>query len=192
MLKQKNNKKEQNAKWYSQNKESHIERQKMSKGFPPKPLTLNLNKRIISGFVHDTQYSKFAESGCAVCGQLNKLTDLIKLNKAKFDPTLLINKEASRKERFTEQEPIRGISTPLLALNCDSICVSCFNCLTKDTIPSMSLANGLWLGEVPTELKELTVLERTYGWTEPSTRSALAIGSEPRWQAGRKTTFLIN
>jgi hypothetical protein len=46
--------------------------------FPPKPPSKKLIHKIISGFCEDTLPSKFLESGCAVCGQLTKLSDMLK------------------------------------------------------------------------------------------------------------------
>ena len=56
--------------------------------FPPSPPSKRLMHKMISGFCNDTDPSKFEEAGCAVCGQLLILTNLIKLTdlKCSLDP----------------------------------------------------------------------------------------------------------
>ncbi|KAN0132460.1 hypothetical protein V8E53_009719 [Lactarius tabidus] len=41
-----------------------------------------------------------------------------------------------------------------------SLCDTCLSYLCRDKTPPLSLANGMWIGEVPLELKILTLLER--------------------------------
>jgi len=43
---------------------------------------------------------------------------------------------------------------------CNKICTTCVNCLKKNKVPLLALANGIWLGEVPDELKNLTYAEQ--------------------------------
>jgi hypothetical protein len=45
--------------------------------FPPKPPSKKLVHKIIGGFCDDTHPSKFLEAGCAVCGQLKKISDML-------------------------------------------------------------------------------------------------------------------
>ncbi|KAF8837502.1 hypothetical protein BDN67DRAFT_909124 [Paxillus ammoniavirescens] len=40
------------------------------------------------------------------------------------------------------------------------MCKICLNCIKQNKIPTKSLANGLWLGEVPGELRGLTFIEK--------------------------------
>ncbi|EAU82018.2 ATP-dependent DNA helicase PIF1 [Coprinopsis cinerea okayama7 len=40
------------------------------------------------------------------------------------------------------------------------ICFECLRCLEKDRTPKLSLANNMWIGDVPRELKGLTLPER--------------------------------
>ena len=40
------------------------------------------------------------------------------------------------------------------------MCKECMSCLVKSKTPPLSLANGMWLGEIPPELKALTLPER--------------------------------
>jgi uncharacterized protein DUF6570 len=39
------------------------------------------------------------------------------------------------------------------------LCKQCFSCVKRDKIPALSLANSMYLGPIPSELKDLTVIE---------------------------------
>ena len=52
------------------------------------------------------------------------------------------------------------LSGPILAPGCDGVCLSCINSLKKQKVPKMALANGLWIGEVPDVLRDLTFAEQ--------------------------------
>jgi len=66
--------------------------------FPPKPPSKKLIHKIISGFCEDTHPSKLLESGCAVCGQLTKLSDLLKRSDISTSLEPLIREGVSRIE----------------------------------------------------------------------------------------------
>ena len=51
------------------------------------------------------------------------------------------------------------IPGPVLLPNCNDICENCVLSLYKEEMPVNSLANGLWVGEIPDALKDLS-------WTE--------------------------
>ncbi|KAF8067607.1 hypothetical protein FPV67DRAFT_1449245 [Lyophyllum atratum] len=40
------------------------------------------------------------------------------------------------------------------------ICRTCYNCMGRNTMPALSLANGMWIGDVPYELARLTLPEQ--------------------------------
>ncbi|CAF0766459.1 unnamed protein product [Adineta steineri] len=42
-----------------------------------------------------------------------------------------------------------------------SICQECFSALVKDKVPMFSVANKMWIGDVPFELQQLTIAEET-------------------------------
>ncbi|KAI0739528.1 hypothetical protein C8Q80DRAFT_1054204, partial [Daedaleopsis nitida] len=56
-------------------------------------------------------------------------------------------------------DPIVEIPGLVLLSNCSDICTGCVRDLSQGKIPSDSLANGLWIGEIPPQLKDLS-------WTE--------------------------
>jgi hypothetical protein len=128
--------------------------------FPPTMPTKNTLHRIICGFCKDTHPSQFQESGCAVCGKLSPLCDLLKLDKMKCSLNPLIRNGVTALERTSETDELEEHTLPILDFDCYSVCGSCHSSLRKGVRPLMALANGLWLGKVPTELKELTFVEQ--------------------------------
>ena len=115
--------------------------------------------KIISGFCNDTHPSKFEEAGCAVCGQLVVLTKLTKLTdlKCSLDPPVRIG--VTRLPWNSVDDPIKEIEGPIIDVNCKHVCHECIDFLGKKVMPPMALANGLWVGNVPKELSDLTLLK---------------------------------
>ena len=68
--------------------------------------------------------------------------------------------DATRKERRTKNDPIAYLDGPILTSDKDSICYQCLTSLEKKQMPSGALANGLWIGDVPSELQNLTWMEQ--------------------------------
>jgi hypothetical protein len=127
--------------------------------FPPLPPSPSLIQKIIRYFCADTSPFVFMESGCAVCGKLTqqkKLSNLINVKNI----NLLCRKDVSRLERFKDSDPISEIDGPILAENCNKICENCLQCLSKGKVPLLALANGVWLGEIPDALRNLTYAEK--------------------------------
>ncbi|KAI0371852.1 hypothetical protein BV20DRAFT_920489, partial [Pilatotrama ljubarskyi] len=56
--------------------------------FPPPPLSQDLNRTVIEGFVRDIQTDNFLESACAVCAQLTCIKDLLPIHEQMFDQSL--------------------------------------------------------------------------------------------------------
>ena len=126
--------------------------------FPPSPPSKRLMHKIISGFCNDTHPSKFEESGCAACGQLVVMTKLMKLTDVKCSLDPLVRKGVTRLPQSSLDDPIREIDGPIVDVNCKHICHECVGFLEKKVMPPMALANGLWVGNVPKELSELSEL----------------------------------
>jgi len=128
--------------------------------FPPSPPSNRLMHKIISGFCDDTRPSKFEEAGCAVCGQLVIMSDLIKLTDIKCSMDPLVRVGVTRLPRRSADDPIEEIKGPIIDTNCKHACQECIGYLEKEVMPPMALANGLWVGEVPKELSDLTFVEQ--------------------------------
>ena len=128
--------------------------------FLPSPPSKHFMHKIMSGFCKDTHPSKFEEAGCAVCGQLVVMTKLIKLTdvKCSFDPLVRIG--VTRLPQNSVDDPIKEMDGPIIDANCKHVCYECNHFLERKVMPPMALANGLWVGNVPKVLSDLTFVER--------------------------------
>ena len=116
--------------------------------------------KIISGFCEDTNPGKFKEAGCVICGQLVVLTKLMKLTDVKVSLDPLVRVGVTCLPRDSVNDPIKEIDGPIIDTNCKHVCCECVSFLKKKVMPPMALANGLWVGNAPKELSELTFVER--------------------------------
>jgi len=128
--------------------------------FPPSPPSNCLMHKIISGFCDDTHPTKFEEAGCTVCGQLVVKSKLIKLTDIKCSMDPLVRVGVTRLARKSVDDPIEEIQGPIIDTNCKHACQECISYLEKKLTPPTALANGLWVGDVPKELSDLTFVER--------------------------------
>ncbi|KAH7905990.1 hypothetical protein BJ138DRAFT_1016916, partial [Hygrophoropsis aurantiaca] len=62
--------------------------------------------------------------------------------------------------RSSASDEICDSPGPVLDPNCDMVCLKCCETLEKGKTPTLALANGLWIGEVPSELKGLSYVEK--------------------------------
>ena len=128
--------------------------------FPPSPPSDRLMHKIITGFCEDTHPSKFEEAGCAVCGQLVIMSELMKISDMKCALDPLIRAGVTRLPRKSADDPIKEIEGPILDTNCKHVCRECVSYLERKVMPPTALANGLWVGQVPKVLSDLTFVER--------------------------------
>src|SRR6202142_353016 len=134
---------------------------KMSEpSFPPSPPSSELQHTIVSDFCHDMSPSQFIESACAVCGQLTCNRDLQHLSDADLDLDILIREGVTQEERKHSDDLIQSLEGPVLIENPQCICKSCYNSISKGKMPLLALANGGWLGEVPSVLSDLNFAEQ--------------------------------
>lgn len=150
----------QNKKIAKDNMKKFIARKERQTKFPPPPPSKLLIHRIISKFCKETSPDSFIETGCAVCGELRPISELTLLDQTKSDITLLVGEDVTRLQRRKVSDPILEIKGPILDMNCKHICVDCESSLISGKIPLRSLANGLWIGDIPDELKDLSFAER--------------------------------
>jgi hypothetical protein len=129
--------------------------------FPPAPLDQGLQHSIINAWCKDMSPKNFKEVGCAVCGELALESKSILLKDAdvKLNP-LICSPELTRKERTSGLDPVEGIDGPVLEPNLHHMCSRCHTSLTTNKLPRFSLANGMWLGHVPSVLSDLTFAEQ--------------------------------
>ncbi|KAF9553066.1 hypothetical protein CPC08DRAFT_622192, partial [Agrocybe pediades] len=127
--------------------------------FPPSPPSKDLLHSIISGFCNDMRPEAFQEAGCMICGSLTLISELREVDHEKL-VQLLVVPEVTRRERKVKDDQICGLEGPVLAPGCDKACAECIGYLNKNRVPLRALANGLWLGEIPDALKNLTFAEQ--------------------------------
>lgn len=130
--------------------------------FPPSPPTTSLLTTIINSFCDALQPENVLEEGCAVCGLLSCTKDMTSLQSPNIDLVLLAhnNRNLTRKERFTINDPIEDIDGPVIDSNCNKVCAPCYSKLVKGKIPTNALVLGNWIGDVPNVLKGLSVAEK--------------------------------
>ena len=128
--------------------------------FPPPPPNKNMLDSVIRGFSEAIKLENFIEGPCAVCGLLTSKKELKALSELKLNLDILKPDIAvTRKERKNVSDPMVPHSGPVLLPNCKDVCPTCVTELELGRLPPDSLANGLWIGEVPDALKDLS-------WTE--------------------------
>ena len=130
-----------------------------STSFPPEPPSNYLVESIIRGFCTDTHPDNLVESGCAVCGQLYPLSKLRELSQTSCNLDISLVNNVGRKERKKTSDPILPLSGRVLDATCNHVCIQCESMLMKGIMPSNALANGIWIGEIPEQLKDLTFAE---------------------------------
>src|SRR5882762_7938415 len=127
--------------------------------FPPAPLSADLGQQIVSDFCADTSPEVFEETGCAVCGKLTPVCEMEELSDVE-NLSLLKVDGITRKARSTSSDTVKELKGPILAPGCSNVCSICVESLEKGNMPILALANGLWVGEIPVELQNLTYAEQ--------------------------------
>jgi hypothetical protein len=127
--------------------------------FPPNPPSAELCQNIVSDFCADTSPEMFEEAGCAVCGKLTPICEMEELSEVENINLLKVD-GVTRKARCKSSDPVRELRGPILAPGCSRVCPICVESLEKKKMPTLALANGLWVGEIPDELQDLTYAEQ--------------------------------
>ncbi|KAF7977176.1 hypothetical protein HWV62_4617 [Athelia sp. TMB] len=150
-------KKDRTREW----KKGKVAKSRGPRQFPPTPLDLDERAEIVSRFCRAQRPEMFEEVGCAVCGQLVKKSDSLSMREAAIDTSLLHGLPGStRKERTVATQPIEEIVGPVIDKTCTHVCNDCHGFLDNGRVPINALANGLWVGDVPEALRDLTFAEK--------------------------------
>jgi hypothetical protein len=134
--------------------------------FPPAPPSAELCQNIVSDFCADTSPDVFEEAGCAVCGKLTPICEMEELSEVENINLLKVD-GVTRKARCKSSDPVRELRGPILAPGCSRVCPICVESLEKKKVPTLALANGLWVGEIPDELQRLDIC-RTVAYCKSS------------------------
>jgi hypothetical protein len=143
-------------KWKTEEKERRIGQ------FPPDPRSPKVDESVIMGCCEDMLPYNFIEGGCATCGQTTSFNELNKLSETECDLSILEREGygVTRLERLSSFDPIREIKGPIMDSTCKYICIKCENSLLTGTIPKYALSKGFWLGNIPSQLENLTFAEK--------------------------------
>ncbi|KAF8798442.1 hypothetical protein BYT27DRAFT_7123602, partial [Phlegmacium glaucopus] len=128
--------------------------------FPPDIMDDNLAHTILSSACNKMLPKNFEEAGCAVCGELKPLRNMSRLKTIKNLLHVLSSSGVTRIEQKEEGSPAREYTGPVLDYSCSHVCDNCRSTIRKGKVPRLALANGLWLGKVPEELKSLRFVEK--------------------------------
>ena len=127
--------------------------------FPPAPPSAKLYQTIVSDFAADTSPEVFEEAGCAICRKLTPICEMEELFEVENINLLKVD-GVTRKARSKNSDPVRELKGPVLASHCNKVCPVCVDSLDKKKMPTLVLANGLWIGDIPPELQDLTYAEQ--------------------------------
>jgi hypothetical protein len=128
--------------------------------FPPSPPSKKLLHSVLTGACKEMSPDHIMEQGCAVCGKLTLNSELLNFTSKSLNLQVLYRNGATRCERSTLSSPIQDIDGPIYIKDLDKICKPCHRSISKGKAPIMSLTNGLWLGEIPLQLLDLTFSEQ--------------------------------
>jgi hypothetical protein len=128
--------------------------------FPPEPASKDLEHAIIRDACTRMHPENFEEVGCAVCGELKLRKDTGRLKSVKNILKILEAPGVTRMERKSDSSPVREYKGPVLDYGCNSICNGCRGDIRRGKVPRLALSNNLWLGAVPSVLKNLSFVEK--------------------------------
>lgn len=130
--------------------------------FPPEPLSTAETLRIIEGFCSRLDPVEFEEDGCLVCARLTSGKDLQDVSEIVLNMinSILRVPLYAPVERTALSRPQCYNDGPIVAGGCTKICRDCKECLEQGRLPKFALANGMWVGDVPEQLKTLSYAEK--------------------------------
>ncbi|KZT08007.1 uncharacterized protein LAESUDRAFT_650128, partial [Laetiporus sulphureus 93-53] len=140
--------------------------------FPPCPLSVNDKLTILRDW-HDTvDVPAICEKPCAVCARLTLDKDISTVPLDTVDVSALhrAGEFVTRIERRSIDDAIEPVVGPVLyapavhvvgGVTFVDVCESCRTALDmRRGLPKEALANGLWVGDIPSVLRELTFVEQ--------------------------------
>ena len=142
-----------------------------SDSFPPKPLPIFGMARICQLWAAAFSRENVCELPCAVCARMKpaRETSMVAKESLNLEPLMTTGEGVAFIERKTDDAPFGEVDEPLLFPGgCENeggipflrICKECLPALKKGRRPKHSLANGLWVGDIPEELRALNYVER--------------------------------
>ena len=128
--------------------------------FPPaRPVKSNWDS-CMKNFCESFTPVKVEEEGCAVCAQSSNRAEMTPLSNYDLSPLKMTDLGVTRRTRKTAKQIVTEIPGPVLVSDLKQVCSTCRVDLEAGKMPPLALANGLWIGEVPDELKCLSYAEK--------------------------------
>ncbi|KAK7689726.1 hypothetical protein QCA50_006365 [Cerrena zonata] len=120
---------------------------------------------------HQLSESALAELPCAVCAELIKRSDTSAVNMSDpvFQPLARLDASVAVLTCTSDAVAAQSLHSPILeraglSVHRDTrvanVCSTCLTALKNDRLPPRSLANGLWVGDIPPELQALNYCEK--------------------------------
>src|SRR5882762_2053383 len=101
----------------------------------------------------------FEETGHTVCGILTLICEMEELSEVENINLFKVH-SVTRKARSKNSDPVRKLRGPVLASHCNKVCPVCVESLDKKKMPTLALANGLWIKDILAKLQDLTYVEQ--------------------------------
>ena len=130
--------------------------------FPPLPPSKEFLADIVRQWCSHLSTEALEEFPCAVCAQATIRSQLVSVSMTDPCFDLLDGFRPAVTPKHLQTASIlcpAGITTNQ-GVECANVCKACWRALQKQTLPDVSLANGLWLGDVPPELSRLNFVEK--------------------------------
>ncbi|CAF1554051.1 unnamed protein product, partial [Adineta steineri] len=143
----------------------------------PTAIPTQLKNYCLQDFSNHMSMSVLRQSTCIVCNirtfantmKVHALQDILNVDKLS-SPTDLINITSKAQQvaqgEIDEHSNIFSLSNAVfykkgynITEKTGNICQQCYSALSKDKIPMFSVANKMWIGDVPLELQQLTIAE---------------------------------
>lgn len=138
-----------------------IERSLLGHVFPPPPPSPLLQDTICSDYCNAMEPVNWEEGPCMICAELKPLASLMRLDDCPGVNLRILNRAGvTRLERLRETDDICETSLPVVLPNESRVCTKCESDLSCARVPKYALANGLWIGDVPDVLKNLSFAEK--------------------------------
>ncbi|CAG8587014.1 13678_t:CDS:1, partial [Acaulospora colombiana] len=138
-----------------------------SNTFPPNPVPSDQKLHILNRAIDAISEHSLREIICSICARLSPKSSASTYSLS--DPCLSIlcrdNSHITRIERHHATEPIRQVVGPILHSSAHQsgivlACIECNHSLLQSRIPKSSLANGNWIGDIPSCLLDLNFIEK--------------------------------
>ena len=163
--------KEQRKKIYENNKtwrnnkknkeeKKHQEKEKQIKENWPRTIQSKVKEECIRRYRQHASISNLQENICAICGEL-KNNNLVECLNCSDIPNVTLLEASANMEVLPEYQCGNYIMLNKVVRNTEVPCCNdCLIALNKETLPQMSIANNLQIGDPPNELCDLTIPEQ--------------------------------